>query len=180
MSENNSKLARLNYSTMKLSHLKRKVMTVTNIAYMLAKLMKHHIGIGNAISMEDLFKAIYQRERKPDYVDDFRWDYVRKAMHRLRQSDKLFIVSVKDESNVYSYFVPTTLDEANVYVTALENNIKRQRAMQQKVVKSVNEGWYKLDWVAESKTLSAYEEALETKPAQKQINMKSSKTMMRR
>lgn len=160
---NEKNLARINYKNLKITHLRRKIMTVTNIAYMLAKCMKYHIGIENAIMMEDLFMVIYQRERKPDYVDDFRWDYVRKAMHRLRQSEKCFIVSVRDQQNNYSYFVPTNKDEAMVYVTALENNIKRQRAMQQKVMKSVNEGWYKLDWVAESKTLSAYEELLEKK-----------------
>jgi hypothetical protein len=154
-------LARLNYKNLKISHLARKIMTITNISYMLAKLMKNHIGIANAIKMQDLFMAIYQKQRKPDYVDDFRWDYVRKAMHRLRQSEKCFVIAVKNQSNDYSYFVPTNLDEAMIYVNALENNIKRQRAMQQKVMKSVNEEWYKLDWVAESKTLSEYEELLE-------------------
>ena len=142
-------------------------MTVTNISYLVAKLMKSHIGQENAIPMEELFQKIYLRERKPDYVDDFRWDYVRKAMHKLRQSSKLFIIAFKTQSKNYSYFVPTTKDEADIYVDALENNIKRQRAMQLKVMKSVNEGWYKLDWIEESKTLSEYKEMLEEKEQKK-------------
>jgi len=167
---NNKELARINYKNLKLIHYKRKMMTVTNISYMLAKLMKYHIGIDKAIKMDDMFLAIYSKQRQPDYVDDFRWEYIRKAMHRLRQSEKLFIVAVKTPSNIYSYFVPTTIDEAMLYVTALENNIKRQRIMQQKVMKSVNEEWYKLDWIAESKTLSTYEEILNKK--QQQIKFK--------
>ena len=158
---------RLNYKDMKLQHLKRRVLTISNIMYVVATVMKSHIGLENAISSEDLFKKVYNRPRQPDYVDDFRWDYVRKAMHRLRQTTKLFIANTRKNTDTYVYFVPTTEAEAQKYVDRLENNIKRMRAMQRKAMKSVYEGWFKVDWIEENKTLSALKEVYEKETEQK-------------
>lgn len=156
----NKDMIRLTYKSLKLTHLKRKMMTVNNIAYSVAKIMKDHIGIEKAITSDTLFQQIYLHPRKADYVDDFRWDYIKKAMHRLRQSEKLFIVNTILDKNVV-WLVPCNQDEAMFYVNRIENNIKRQRLMQERVKKSVREEWYKLDWVYESKMLTQVEENIE-------------------
>lgn len=151
-------LTRLNYKELKLTHLKRRVMTINNIMYVVAKVMVNHKGLDNAISGDDLFLEVYGAKRNPDYVDDFRWDYVRKAMHRLRQRTKLFIASQRDNKGDYVYFVPTDPREAQVYIDNIERNITRMRSMQRKAMKSVIEEWYKLDWIEESKHLTTLKE----------------------
>jgi len=158
-----NELIRLNFKNLKLQHLKRKIMTITNIMYVVADMMKDHKGQGNAISSEDLFKKVYGSNRQPNYVDDFRWDYVIKSMHRLRQREKLFIIHYRHENGLMYWFVPTTHQESLIYIDQLENAITRQRAMQLKVVKSVNEKWYELDWIRESKMLSSYGKLIESK-----------------
>lgn len=171
--QQNQELTRLNFKSMKLQHLRRKVMTVSNIMYVIANIMKNHIGMDKAIKGDDLFKKIYLSERQPNYVDDFRWDYVRKAMHRLRQSTKLFIANTRLENGSFIYFVPTDEAEAEHYIDRLENSIKRMRAMQRKALKSVQEGWYKVDWIEESKALLDYKEMYESKNAeQRKIELK--------
>lgn len=166
-------LTRLNYKQMKLQHLRRKVMTISNIMFIIAEIMKKHKGIENAISGDELFKNVYLTDRKPDYVDDFRWDYIRKAMHRLRQRTKLFIANTRHENGSYYYFVPTNEEEAQHYINFLENSIKRMRSMQRKAMKSVYERWYELDWIEENKYLKDYKElfsAESKKIGQKKFN----------
>lgn len=53
-------------------------------------------------------------------------------------------------------------------IDQLENAITRQRAMQLKVVKSVSEKWYELDWIRESKLLSKYGELILSKKLQRE------------
>ena len=152
-------LTRLSFKELKLTHLRRKVMTINNIMYVVATVMRKHRGLDKAISGDDLFLQVYGSERKADYVDDFRWDYVRKAMHRLRQSTKLFIASNRKKlGGGYEYFVPTDPREAQIYIDNIENNITRMRSMQRKAMKSVIDEWYNLDWVKESKTLTVMAE----------------------
>jgi len=153
-----NELVRANFKQMKLTHLKRKIMTVNNIMFVVAKVMEDHIGLEKGITGDSMFEAVYGRPRKPDYVDDFRWDYVRKAMHKLRQRTKLFIANTRSESGDFVYFVPTNDDEADYYINRLENSIKRMRGMQRKARKSVAEGWYKLNWIEESKDLTTLQE----------------------
>ena len=154
-----SELARLNYGELKKSHFKRRLMTIKNIMFVVAKIMENHIGLDNGIEAGELFKKIYRVNRKPDFVDDFRWDYVRKAMHRLRQQTKLFICNAKSDYGGYIYYVPTSPDEAQHYVDRLEGNIKRMRVMQKKAMQSVKKRWYELNWIDESKELTAMEES---------------------
>lgn len=151
-------LTRLSYKELKLQHLRRKVMTINNIMYVVAKIMTNHKGLDKAISSDDLFREVYGAERKADYVDDFRWDYIRRAMHKLRQRTKLFIASNKMKGGSYEYFVPTDPREAQIYIDNIENNITRMRSMQRKAMKSVIDEWYKLDWIEESKQLKLLEE----------------------
>ena len=155
----NKSIARLNLKQIKLQHLREKVMTVNNIMYIVANIMKNHKGIDNAISSDELFKKVYLQPRKADYVDDFRWDYIRKAMHRLRQRTKLFIANIRlSKGGEYGYFVPTTENEAQHYITFLENNINRMRLMQRKAMESVYKKWYDLDWIEDNKYLKGYKE----------------------
>jgi len=166
-------MVRLNFNEMKLSHLKRKIMTINNLMYVVAKIMEKHIGLDNAIDGDVLFEQVYGRPRKPDYVDDFRWDYVRKAMHKLRQKTKLFIANTRSEYGNHIYFVPTSEDEAQYYVDRLENSIKSMRLMQKKARKSVNEKWYKLDWIDESKELTLLKDVYEDNTKQITLRGKS-------
>ena len=152
------KLSRLTFKDLKISHLRRKIMTINNIMYVVAKIMSGHKGLDKSISSDDLFKEVYGSDRKPDYVDDFRWDYIRKAMHKLRQRTKLFIASNRRTSGDFEYFVPITPGEAQIYIDGIENNIRRMRSMQRKAMKSVIDEWYKLDWVKENKHLTDIEE----------------------
>ena len=148
-------------------------MTVNNIMYVVAKIMEKHIGLDKGIAGDELFFEVYNRERKPDYVDDFRWDYVRKAMHKLRQRTKLFIANTRLPSGDFIYFVPSTEEEAEYYIQRLENNIKRMRSMQRKAMKSVREKWYNLNWIEDSKDLTALQEVYEdNQETQKKIKGK--------
>jgi hypothetical protein len=150
-----------------LNHAQRKQMTISNISYVVANIMKKHIGEDNGISGQDLFYKVYGKKREENFVDDFRWDYLKRAMHRLRKFTKLFIVNTKITPNTWIYFVPTNEDEANHYIEALEKNIGRQRAMQRKALKSVMQGWYELDWIQESKMLTTYQELFDRKQVEK-------------
>jgi hypothetical protein len=151
-------LKRLNYKELKLSHLRRKVMTINNIMYVVAKIMTRHKGIDNAISSDNLFYEVYGAKRNPDYIDDFRWDYIRRAMHKLRQRTKLFVANQRGANGDFFYFVPTTESEAQIYIDNIERNISRMRSMQRKAMKSVIDEWYKLDWIEESKDLTVLDE----------------------
>ena len=150
-------LTKINYDSLASMHENRKIMTVNNIMYTLAVIMKNHIGKDNSILGEKLFSVVYGHTRKPDYVDDFRWDYIRKAMHRLRQRTKLFIAHVQDKGKFY-YYVPIDEQECQSYITLLDNNIKSMKKMQLKIVRSVNEKWYALDWIEENALLQNVKE----------------------
>ena len=130
--------------------------------FVLANIMKSHVGEANAIKGDDLFLAIYQKEREPDYVDDFRWDYIKKAIHRLRQQTKCFVSPVKLADGDYAYFVPTTYDETAHYIKILDDNKRRMSMMQDKIRTSVQERWFELDWITESKLLTEQQAIADT------------------
>lgn len=127
-----------------------KLLTTANIGYKLLNIFKHHIGEGNAISHRELFKGVFGRGEEITLADEFRWEYVKKAMHLCRQRTKCFI-GHKYERGVWKYFIVSDFDDARYFCNTLERNIGRMRAMQQKAIKSVREKWYKIDWIADSK-----------------------------
>lgn len=122
-----------------------KLLTTANIAQKLLHIFKKHIGEENSISHMQLFRKIFGRAEEITLADDLRWEYVKRAMHMCRQRTKCFI-GHKYERGVWKYFVVSDLNDAQYFVTTLEKNIKRMRAMQQKALKSVRDKWYKLDW----------------------------------
>jgi len=131
-----------------LQQLKR--LTVTNIGMKLLNIFTDHIGAENAISRAALFRKVFGRAELPSLADEFRWDYVKRAMHLVRQRTKCFIGSMKERST-WKYFVLRTESDAQFYIDTLERNIKRMRVMQRKAMKSVEEKWHRLDWKADSK-----------------------------
>ena len=130
-----------------LQQLKR--LTVTNIGMKLLNIFTNHIGSENAISRAALFRKVFGRAELPSLADEFRWDYVKRAMHLVRQRTKCFIGSMRERST-WKYFVLRTQSDAQHYIDTLERNIKRMRVMQRKATKSVEEKWHRLDWKADA------------------------------
>lgn len=133
-----------------------KLLTTMNIAYKLLHIFRSHIGEMNSISHMSLFRKVYGRSEEITLSDELRWEYVRRAMHLCRQRTKCFI-GHKFEKGIWKYFVVESESDTKYFYNTLERNISRMRAMQRKALKSVNEKWYKIDWINESKKMFTYE-----------------------
>lgn len=138
------------YKKLSISHLRAKKMTVKNIMYIIAKVMPAHVGRSNAIRDMSLFKAVYGQPQTETFADDFRWEYIKKAMTKLRGWTKCFIINDRGW-----YFIPETMAEADIYVKNVEKVINRMRRMQERAVIAIDESWHLADWVKESKLLSS-------------------------
>jgi hypothetical protein len=119
-----------------------KKLTVMNLAFRLLKIFENHIGQENEISRFALFRKVYRHTMSPGLEDELRWEYVKRAMHLIRQRTKCFIAS-RCERGVWRYFVVKDIFDAECYINTLNKNIKRMRAMQKKALQAVGEKWYK-------------------------------------
>lgn len=126
-----------------------KSLTINNLAFKMLHTFSKHIGEENSISRPALFRKIFGRVEEPSLADELRWDYVKRAMHRMRQRTKCFVGS-RYVRGLWRYFVIKDTTDAQYYVDTLEKNIKRMRAMQIKAVKAANEKWCDMDWIAEA------------------------------
>jgi len=121
------------------------------IAYKLAHIMKHHIGFDNAITKENLYVQVFNKQYDDDNAADYlRWHFVKKAMHRLRLRSNCFIAfsrKVLQNKQFLTFFVIETMKDASYYHEVLESNIKRMKIMQRKAVTAVLEKWSRQEWV---------------------------------
>jgi len=125
---------------------------VNNIAYKLLTILQYHCGEEKGITQTDLFKKLFGVYYNDDDLKHFvMWDFVKKAMHRLRRDSNCFIVG-----NGYSrsriYYVATTSNNLLPYIKLLKNSIKRMQAMTRRGTKAVNEKWYNQSWEIQEKT----------------------------
>ena len=81
-------------------------------------------------------------------ADEYRWEYVKKGMHFLRQRTKCFIASrYNPHTQEWYYFVVKSMTDAQHYIDTLNRNIKRMRSMQTRAVQAVEKKWYSENWL---------------------------------
>lgn len=132
-----------------LSGKEARELTTINLADALLDILTEHIGVNNAVTKEELFMLLFNKKFNDDDLRDYvRWDFVKKAMHKLRQKTKCFVVSTFDKvEQTWLFFVIKNKSDAQIYVDRLDNCIKRMRAMQKRAKKAAKEEWYKEDWL---------------------------------
>lgn len=136
---------------------RKQIVVMTNIRDVinnLLKMMKKHIGKENKISHRQLFKKVYGMN--PEEVSELHewmlWEFIKRAMHRLRQRTKCFIVSKQiptsrfSRGGVWHYWVAQDMEDFIVYRNNIERNVKAMRAMVNKCHKAVRDKWYQEDW----------------------------------
>lgn len=123
-------------------------LTIQNLSIKLLNIFSKHIGSKKAISKDKLFFKVFNKKYEHNYIDEFRFIYVRRAMHNLRKKSKCFIGS-RNVQGDWHYFVLKDMNDANYYIDNLNNNIKRMRIMQRKAKHSVDNNWSKLNWIAD-------------------------------
>lgn len=137
----------------------KKVVVITNVKEIIQKLlelMKKHIGVEKRISKMELFKEVYgiYPEDVTELQEWIMWEMLKRAMHRMRQRTKCFIVSKLFPVSQYSarnqgiwcFWVAQTMEDFWTYRNNLERNIARMRAMEKKAEKAVKEKWYQEEW----------------------------------
>lgn len=119
-------------------------LTVGNIAEEILRIFPGHIGRNKAITKNELFKELFDKSFDEDSPSDYlRWDFVLKAMHKLRKETACFIVGIYDhEFKERVYFVIANQVEADIYVNRLKQSVKKINAMAKRAKKSVDEKWY--------------------------------------
>lgn len=124
---------------------KKRMVSTRVIAAEIMKLMKNHIGLQDSISKSQLFKRLFNVAYDDKRLDHWMlWEFSKRAMHLLRRDSNCFVASILDEINhEYYYFVVKDGIDADIYINTLENSIKRMRSMQRRVIKAVDEKWYK-------------------------------------
>lgn len=111
--------------------------------YLMTEILPNHIGKDNAISKLQLFKKLFKVDYDPeDNIQFYLWDVLKKALHILRKYSKCFVTTEKEKSR-FKVYVISNMDEAKIYVNAMENCVKRMRYMEKRAVESVGKGWYK-------------------------------------
>lgn len=116
------------------------------IAMKLLIVMKEHIGEKKAISQQDLFAEIYNKEYNAKSVEDWlRWDFIKQAMRLCRKHTYCFIVYTKTNSSIYFYVVKDKSD-VREFIKFTTTNINKIKEMQQRCYKAVEEKWHLKDW----------------------------------
>ena len=120
-------------------------LTLKNIAVELTVIFTDHIGFRNAIPKSELFRQLFRKKYDEESPEDYvRWDFVTKAMRKVRKETMCFIISTYDsELGETVYFVASNQDEADLYINKLKQNVKQIRKMANRCRQSVNEKWWK-------------------------------------
>jgi len=125
--------------------LKKSDLRVTlprHMALYISVYLKNAIGRENAISKEDLFKAIFKKKMDESLADWARWEYVKKGMRYLRTKSKcrFFISPIKQNGQIFFYLVNSEND-AKPYIDLLQKNVAKIKYMQRKAKKAGMEAW---------------------------------------
>lgn len=133
---------------------KKRRLTTQNLALAMLPILESHIGQENAISKAALFKQVFGKKYDDTNLADYmRWEFMRKAMHLLRQRSNCFVAGgYNEQSQQYEYFVLKSHEDAMVYNGILNNSIKRMVSMQKRAVKSVEQEWWRQKWVLPTKS----------------------------
>lgn len=134
------------------SHLRKKKFTIDNIMLVIAETMREHKGYDNKISSDELFEKVFLRKREPKIIDDTMWSYITRAILKLKHKTHLMI-NHDYVLGAGHYYVPVTKEEAISQSDKLEKIRRGYKSMQKRVRKSVDEKWYKEDWVSMNPTL---------------------------
>ena len=70
------------------------------------------------------------------------WDFVVKAMTKLRKTGYCFPISVVAEGNTY-YYIPTSEEERKPYEDMIKSRISAMKYMIKRSKKAVDEEWHK-------------------------------------
>ena len=141
----------------KLTKEVKKIVILTNIRdiiHRLLKIMRKHIGEDNKISRNNMFKKVYGMH--PESVSELQewmmWEFIKKAMHRMRQRTYCFIVSKPTslsrygKGGVWHYWVANSGTDYIVYRDNIERNIRAMRAMVKKCDRAIRLRYYDRDW----------------------------------
>ena len=121
--------------------------SIRSLCETLMIVMKNHIGREKGITKNNLFFKIFKKQLDESSASDWiRWEFVKKAMHRLRHQSNCFIGNSKTFNDMYIFFVIESDMDAQFYVKRLDDSIVNMRKMQQKAVKSVKEKWAHQNW----------------------------------
>jgi hypothetical protein len=128
------------------SVMQDKHLATRTIAERLGSILPHHIGRKNAISRDELFKKIFHRYPSDKSLADYvRYDFLKRAMHFLRQQTHCFVISHQMLGSYYFYVIDSQ-DDVDVYVNRLEQSIKQMRKMQRRAQQSFDDEWSSQDW----------------------------------
>ena len=131
-------------------------LNIKEIVKKLIVIMKSHIGQENKISKLNLFKKVYNTN--PEDVSELKewimFEFIKRAMHRMRQRTKCFIVSKpfpvskfsSKGQGIWHYWVACDMSDYDVYRGNINRNIKAMKNMVRKCERSVANEWYKEDW----------------------------------
>ena len=121
--------------------------SIQKISLRLLNAMKDHIGYGNHISKERLYKKLFGSEYDDNSPSSWMlWEFTKRAMRQLRTRSNCFIANTKTPDNRYVFFVVSNQVDANYYIEQLDRSIKNMRHMQQRVARAARERWHLQKW----------------------------------
>lgn len=133
-------------------------LNTTAVATILMDIMKSHIGIFNGITGRALFKKVYGVFPENNAEDWFRYEVIKKAMHKLRVESNCFIVFNAQHKDEYLFFVAETQNDIVDYIDLLDANIKSMGIMKERARQSVKQKWYQNDFGFEKQKISNWGE----------------------
>lgn len=125
-----------------LSDKDKKRMTISYLTDKLPRILVDCIGKEKAIPKEELFKRVYGRKYQDKIKEWIMWDFVVKAMTKLRKTGYCFPISVVAEGNTY-YYIPTSEEERKPYEDMIKSRISAMKYMIKRSKKAVDEEWHK-------------------------------------
>jgi len=122
----------------------KRLLTTNNLATIIIELMKNHIGRDRAITKEKLFSSLFNKTYSDNDIRDWlRWEFVKKALHLLRQRSNCFVISDRKKDGTFIFFVISNNSESMLYQNQLDKSIRAMYYMKRRAIKSIDEQWYK-------------------------------------
>ena len=125
---------------------KIKSMTTRNIANELLFIFKDCIGYDNKISKSLLFEDVYKIPYVDSLGNDLRWEYLTRAILIIRRDTKCFVVSEYDQGENH-YYILNNEEELERYQDVMKAKAKKIKDTIRKAKKSIEEKWFKKNWV---------------------------------
>jgi len=121
--------------------------TVGIVAEDIMDLMRSHIGKKNAITRVKMFEKVYglKRSEMKELNQFILTDMLHRSISKLRRRSNCFVVAELIGED-WSYYVPTTREEANVYKKQADKRIKSLKELKARADKSIEEAWHIQSW----------------------------------